>query len=100
MMSGGKFVRIAASSAETKMPANRAYLQILTSALPTNARNITISWDGETTEINIIGQLDNLQFDKKSNVWYDLQGRKIVKPSNSQLPKGIYINGGRKVVIK
>ena len=50
-----------------------------------------------------IDTLDNLTispFDKLSDVWYDLSGRKIVKPSNGQMPKGIYINHGRKVVIK
>ena len=33
---------------------------------------------------------------------YDLQGRKIVnrKSVNRKLPKGIYIVGGRKVVVK
>ena len=34
--------------------------------------------------------------------WYDLSGREIVngKLSNSKLPKGIYINNGKKIVIK
>ena len=52
------------------------------------------------TGINIIGQLDNLPFDKMSDVWYDLGGRKIVNPSNGQMPKGIYIQKGRKVLVK
>ena len=35
--------------------------------------------------------------DGRSDAWYSLDGRKIV---NGKLPKGIYINNGRKVVIK
>ena len=31
-----------------------------------------------------------------SNVWYDLNGRKL----NSQPKKGIYINNGKKIVVK
>lgn len=35
-----------------------------------------------------------------SDAWYDLQGRRIAKPANGQLPKGIYIHGGKAVVVK
>lgn len=35
-----------------------------------------------------------------SDSWYDLQGRRIAKPANGQLPKGIYIHGGKAVVVK
>lgn len=55
---------------------------------------------GGETGINIIGQFDNLQYDKVSEAWYDLQGRKIVKPSNGQMLKGVYIQNGRQVLVK
>ena len=55
---------------------------------------------GGETGINIIGQFDNLQYDKVSEAWYDLQGRKIVKPSNGQMLKGVYIQNGRQVLAK
>ena len=47
-----------------------------------------------------IGQFDNLQFDDDDI--YDLSGRKIIngKWSNDQMPKGIYIYKGRKIVVK
>ena len=34
---------------------------------------------------------------KNEGEWYDLSGRQIV---NGKLPRGIYINGGKKVVVK
>ena len=37
-----------------------------------------------------------------SGYWYDLSGRKIVnsKSLNRKLPRGLYINNGKKIVIK
>ena len=97
MMSGGKFIKIEASDdPNVKMPANRAYLQILTSDLPSSlARGITLSWDDDATSISEMAKWRNGENEK----FYDLQGRKI---ANSQKPtaKGIYIVNGRKVVIK
>jgi len=46
---------------------------------------------GETTDINAIGQSDNVQSD--DDAIYDLSGRKV---SNGQMPKGIYIQNGKK----
>jgi hypothetical protein len=50
-----------------------------------------------TTDIRGIGQLDNLQSD---NSVYDLRGRKIVKSSNGQMAKGLYIHNGKKFIVK
>ena len=102
MMSDGKFIKIEASDdPNVKMPANRAYLKILTSELPSgqsSARGITLSWDDDATGISEIEKWRNRENEK----FYDLQGRLIVngKLSNGKLPKGLYINNGRKVVIK
>lgn len=81
----------------------RAYFQLngITAGEPTSTDARSISnfvlnfGNDETTEIKNIGQ-----FDKKSDVWYDLQGRKIVKPSNGKMPKGLYIYNGKKIVIQ
>lgn len=43
-----------------------------------------------------VGSLSFDDDDTNPNVWYDLQGRRIAPTSNS----GIYIRGGRKIVIK
>lgn len=102
MMSDGKFIKIEASDdPNVKMPANRAYLKILTSELPSDpslARGITLSWDDDATGISEMEKWRNGENEK----FYDLQGRLIVngKLSNGKLPKGLYINNGRKVVIK
>lgn len=94
MMSGGKFIKIEASTdSEVKMPANRAYLQILTSALQSGSRTITLSWDDT---MGVSTTLMNNEELIKNNA-YDLQGCRI----NSQpTKKGLYIVNGRKVVIK
>lgn len=57
------------------------------------ARAINVDWgDGEVSGI----MTTNLTNDTNSvGAWYDLQGRKVTKPT-----KGLYIVNGRKVVIK
>lgn len=98
MMTNGSFVKIQAASAETKMPANRAYLQILTADLPTGStsRTITLNWGDETT--GIASMEDGRSKMKDVNdTWYTLDGRRMMsKPTQ----KGVYIYGGHKVVIK
>ena len=99
MMSGGKFVKIAASDdPDVKMPANRAYLQILTSALPTDqsARSITLSSDNEATGIIPMDDGRRNMEDVKGAL-YDLQGRRI---NGRPTTKGLYIVNGKLVVIK
>ncbi len=65
-------------------------------------------FDDDETGINSIGQMDNLQLDNlRADAVYDLQGRKIAPlggpqgaSSNHQLPKGMYINNGKKIIVK
>lgn len=94
MMSGGKFIKIASSAADVKMPANKAYLQILTSALPSDpaqARDIVLSWDEEDpTGIN---EVRGKKEDVRGEI-YNLSGQRVSKPT-----KGLYIIGGKKVFI-
>lgn len=47
--------------------------------------------DDETTGVNSMSDVRS----QKSDVWYDVQGQRVEQPS-----KGIYINNGRKYVIK
>ena len=94
MMSGGQFIRIAASDSSVKMPTNRAYLQILTSELPSDdpsqAQSIVLNWDNEATGIQTVQ-------DSRSVVdgYYNLSGQRVTSPT-----KGLYVVGGRKVVIR
>lgn len=86
--------------------ANRAFLRLTTDEWnaiksytpPTGSRvsNVGIVYDDETTDIETMSDVRG----KMSDVWYDLSGRKIVNPSNGQMPKGIYIQNGKKYVVK
>ena len=69
------------------MPARKAYLRIDDGA---QARGLTMTFD-ETTGIS------STTNDTNDNAWYTLDGRKLDgKPTT----KGLYINNGRKIVIK
>ena len=76
--------------------ANDFYSNLLTDYLPFAFKPFTIS---ETTDIKGV---DDLTADGQNpDAWYDLNGRRISVPSGSSaLPKGIYINKGRKVIVK
>lgn len=89
MMSGGKFIRIADESEDVKMPANRAYLPLLTDAVG-NAKSVTLLW--ETTGIE---SLTPSTSPKDEGNIYNLNGQKL-----SSLLKGINIINGRKVIVK
>ena len=55
----------------------------------------TLNFNGETTGLNY-------QFstpDAQHSAWYTLEGVRISVPANTSIPKGVYINNGRKVVI-
>lgn len=79
----------------TNMPANKAYL--LKNNIPASALNAAMfmfNFDGnggEVTDINIATKAET-----ESNVYYDLNGRRVLYPSH-----GIYVKGnGQKVFIK
>ena len=71
--------------------AQRAYFELT----PTNkARSFILNFDdGKTTGILSTKQNDN----GLNNCWYDLSGRKL---SGKPMLKGVYVQNGRKVVIK
>lgn len=79
----------------TNMPANKAYL--LKKNIPASANNAAMfmfNFDGnggEVTDINTATKTET-----ESNVYYDLNGRRVLYPSH-----GIYVKGnGQKVFIK
>jgi hypothetical protein len=88
----------------------RAYFELngITVGDPSfSVRSIVFNFDdSETTSIDHSQfTIDNspLTIDNEAGAWYTLDGRKVNSPftiHNAQLPKGIYIHGGRKVVIK
>ena len=75
------------------IPAGKNYL-LIPAAVNVNAgaSQLTIVIDGETTDVNDVrSKMEDVRGDL-----YDLQGRKVQKPSK----KGLYIQKGRKVVNK
>lgn len=95
MMKGGKFIKIQQDDEGVKMPANRAYLPLLTSAISgSNAKEITLYWDdGEATGIERMRNVEN-EIMRNGNI-YNLNGQKLSAPQ-----KGINIINGRKVIVK
>lgn len=80
----------------TTMPANKAYL--LKSSIPAEAQEaMMFSFNfGENTGIHNAVVNDNAAADAESNVYYDLNGRRVLYPT-----RGIYVKGnGQKVFIK
>ena len=93
MLKSGEFIKIAESATTNKLAANKAYLQILTAALGSTTRGITLVWDDGTTGIS---QMEDGRW-QKADVIYDLQGRQF---KGSRLNPGVYIVNGKKVIIK
>ena len=75
------------------IPAGKNYLMVSNAVVPGgNAPQLTIVFDNEATGVNgVRSKMD----DGRGDI-YDLQGRKVQKPSK----KGLYINKGHKVVVK
>lgn len=77
----------------TTMPANKAYL--LKSSIPAEAQQaMMFSFNFDQTGIH--NAISNVVNDAESNVYYDLNGRRVLYPT-----RGIYVKGnGQKVFIK
>ena len=92
---GDKFLRLDALNG---IPANRCIIQVDNDLFydsdPAATRSLTIGVGGDTTGME---ELKNEKIEELNSEWYDLQGRKLgSKPTR----KGLYINNGKKIVIK
>ena len=88
VLKNGEFHKILANS--SKMPAGKAVLRIPGNGV-SNVRILSIiGGDDDTTGIH------NRQIIEAESKWFDLQGRRIERPTKA----GLYINNGKKVVIK
>ena len=85
-LSGGVFKKITSGV----IPANKAYLPVLTSELPASGR-LSIVFEEEETGIK--SMRDSGKF--LDNTVYNLRGQRVENPT-----KGLYIVNGRKVVVK
>ena len=93
---------ISDNGSQLKATPNKAYLDVTTAAATgpfsaAPARGFAFpSNDGETTGIECITVTDeSLHSNGNAKGIFDLQGRKVSKPT-----KGVYINNGKKVIIK
>ena len=87
-LSGGKFVKINAGT----IPANKAYLPILTANVPkTGDAHFGIIFDDEATGISERKSMKEVF----GGDYYNLNGQKVQSPT-----KGLYIMNGKKVIIK
>ena len=95
----GKFHKVTTAYSAATIPAYRAY--IICPPQASGAKQLSVVLDGETTGI---GGVTNEATDGKNGPVYDLQGRRVADrlddDARHRLPAGVYIVGGRKVVVK
>ena len=94
----GKFHKVTTTNSAATIPAYRAY--IICPPQASGAKQFSVVLDGETTGI---GSTTNEATDGKNGPVYDLQGRRVadrLDDARHQLPAGVYIVGGRKVIVK
>ena len=94
----GKFHKVTTTNSAATIPAYRAY--IICPPQASGAKQLSVVLDGETTGI---GNVTNEATDGKNGPVYDLQGRRVadrLADARHRLPAGVYIVGGRKVVVK
>ena len=95
----GKFHKVTTTNSAATIPAYRAY--IICPPQASGAKQLSVVLDGETTGI---GDVTNEATDGKNGPVYDLQGRRVADrldaAARNSLPAGVYIVGGRKVVVK
>jgi len=95
----GKFHKVTTTNSAATIPAYRAY--IICPPQASGAKQLSVVLDGKTTGI---GSTTNEATDGKNGPVYDLQGRRVADrlddATRHQLPAGVYIVGGRKVIVK
>lgn len=70
------------------------------SAVTDEIYDAAYTWHGNVTDTGGIDAILASDPSLKAAGWYDLNGRKVADCYSPQLPKGIYIVNGRKVIIK
>ena len=94
----GLFHKVTTEYPAAVVPIYRAYI---TCPKASGAKEISVVLDGETTGIDGV---TNDATDGKNGPVYDLQGRRMADrlddATRNSLPAGVYIVGGRKVIVK
>ena len=95
----GMFHKVTTDNPGATVPAYHAY--IICPPQASGAKQLSVVLDGETTGI---GDVTNEATDGKNGPVYDLQGRRVADRLDDsvrrQIPAGVYIVNGRKVVVK
>ncbi|WP_315404927.1 hypothetical protein [Hoylesella saccharolytica] len=101
LQADGQFHKVTSDNPSVTVPAYRAYISYNSHE---GAKRLSIVFDGETT--GIYGTTDGATdgaADGKNGPVYDLQGRRVadrLDDARHRLPAGVYIVGGRKVIVK
>lgn len=95
MMKGGRFIKIKEEDGSVMMPAHRAYLPLLTTAVG-EAKSIVLLWNDEETTRVVAPDLTPKMED---GVYYNLQGQRV-EPQRGTGKSQILIKNGRKVIVK
>jgi hypothetical protein len=74
---------------------NKAYLQLPTSILPAASRSLRMVFEDEEEEITGVNALNDKCKMKNDKAVFDLQGRRVMKPT-----RGLYIKDGKKIMVK
>ena len=98
MLKGGRFIRIKDEDETVKMPANRAYLPLLTSEVSSisgSTRSIVLLlWDDDT--VTGVETHEKVDYEPaRDGHIYNISGQRLTAPR-----KGINIINGRKVIVK
>ena len=81
-------------SSAGEIGANKAYLQLPTAMLPAAARSLRMVFEDDEEEVTRISE--ECRVKSEESVFFDLQGRRIAKPTKA----GLYVKDGRKVLVK
>lgn len=85
--------RLRKGNSSATLPAGCAYF----TSTSANANGLAISFDGQTTGIANVDAATDAQ---TTGAVYNLQGVKVSTNGTAGLPAGLYIQGGRKVIVK
>ncbi|MCG2649651.1 peptidase M26 [Alloprevotella tannerae] len=99
LQADGQFHKVTSDNPSVTVPAYRAYISYNSHE---GAKRLSIVFDGETT--GIYGTTDGATDGAADGAVYNLQGQRVADrlddATRHQLPAGVYIVGGRKVVVK
>ena len=99
LQADGQFHKVTSNNPSVTVPAYRAYISYNSHE---GAKRLSIVFDGETTGIG--GTTDGATDDAADGAVYNLQGQRVADRLDDsvrrQIPAGVYIINGRKVVVK